>query len=96
MNVFNEMISNATYSELNQMLVKLQLQINTVQPADNIDKYVSYHNDFVPNNIANGLESEFLNTHKPDSDTKMPGPPESFWYGPVSYKIYSFNKLSLY
>ena len=86
MNVFNEMISNATYSELNQMLVKLQMQINIVQPADNFDKYVSYHNDFVPNNIANGLESEFLNTHKPDSDTKTPGPPESFWYGPVSYK----------
>ena len=86
MNVLDEMLSSATYSQLNQMLVKIQSQINIVKPSDNFEKYVTHHIDFVSDDLANGLESEFINTHQPDTDTKSPGPPESVWYGPVPYK----------
>ena len=86
--VFKQCVADATTTELRQMILEIQRQLNKrVDSSDVFEKYVTLHTDFIEDGLEKELISELIGDKLDDSRTT----PLTTWFGPVPYK-YSGHK----
>ena len=86
--VFKQCVADATLSELRQMMLHIQRQLNEREKTTDVfEKYVTLHTDFIPED----LETELYNELVGDDLDKTRTTPITTWFGPVPYK-YSGHK----